>query len=36
VKRPLPGVRPDFVEEVDRFIDRYGSALERLAGEPEE
>lgn len=29
----LPGVRPDFLERVDRFIERYRSALETLAQE---
>jgi hypothetical protein len=29
-------VEADFLAEVDRFIDRYAPALERLAGEPEE
>jgi len=27
----LPGVRSDFLEKVDRFIDRYQPALEKLA-----
>jgi putative addiction module antidote len=35
VEQPLSGVSPDFIKQVDRFIDRYGPALERLAGEPE-
>ena len=30
---PLPGVRADFLEQVDRFIDRYRPALETLARE---
>ena len=30
---PLPGVRADFLERVDRFIDRYRPALETLAKE---
>ena len=29
----LPGVRGDFLERVDRFIDSYRPALERLAKE---
>lgn len=29
----LPGVRPSFLEQVDRFIERYGPALEQLAEE---
>lgn len=29
----LPGVRPDFLERVDRFIDNYRPALEKLAQE---
>jgi len=29
----LPGVRPEFLKRVDRFIDRYRPALERLAEE---
>ena len=29
----LQGVRPGLLEKVDRFIDRYQSALESLAGE---
>jgi putative addiction module antidote len=29
----LPGVRGDFLERVDRFIDRYQPALDRLAKE---
>ncbi|MGC9400634.1 MAG: AbrB/MazE/SpoVT family DNA-binding domain-containing protein [Anaerolineae bacterium] len=35
VARPLAGVEPDFLAQVDRFIDRYAPALERLAGDPE-
>ena len=27
----LPGVRPDFLDRVDRFIDEYRPALETLA-----
>jgi putative addiction module antidote len=27
----LPGVRPDFLDRVDQFIDRYRPALEALA-----
>jgi antitoxin component of MazEF toxin-antitoxin module len=30
---PLPGVRAGFLEQVDRFIDRYRPTLERLARE---
>lgn len=30
---PLPGVRADFLERVDRFIDKYHPALETLAQE---
>ena len=30
---PLPGVRADFLERVDRFIDRYRPALDTLAEE---
>lgn len=29
----LPGVRPDFLDRVDRFIERYQPALETLARE---
>lgn len=29
----LPGVRPDFLDQVDRFIERYRPALEALARE---
>lgn len=29
----LPGVRPDFLDRVDRFIERYRPALETLAQE---
>jgi putative addiction module antidote len=29
----LPGVRPDFLDRVDRFIERYQPALETLAKE---
>jgi putative addiction module antidote len=29
----LPGVRPDFLDRVDRFIQRYEPALETLAKE---
>jgi putative addiction module antidote len=29
----LPGVRPDFMERVDRFIENYRPALETLAQE---
>ena len=29
----LPGVRPDFLEQVDRFIERYKPTLEALAEE---
>ena len=29
----LPGVRPDFLQRVDRFIDDYRPALETLAKE---
>jgi hypothetical protein len=29
----LPGVRPDFLDRVDRFIDRYRPALDTLAKE---
>jgi putative addiction module antidote len=29
----LPGVRPDFLQRVDRFIDDYRPALEALAKE---
>jgi len=29
----LPGVRPDFLDRVDRFIELYQPALETLAGE---
>lgn len=29
----LPGVRAGFLEQVDRFIDRYRPALEKLARE---
>jgi putative addiction module antidote len=29
----LPGVRSDFLERVDRFIERYRPALDRLAKE---
>lgn len=29
----LPGVRPDFLERVDRFIERYEPALKTLAEE---
>lgn len=29
----LPGVRPDFLDRVDRFIERYQPALETLAEE---
>ncbi len=29
----LPGVRPDFLDQVDRFIERYQPALETLARE---
>jgi len=29
----LPGVRPDFLDRVDRFIERYKPALETLARE---
>ena len=31
--RELPGVRGDFLERVDRFIERYRPALEQLAKE---
>jgi antitoxin MazE len=31
VEASLPGVRPDFLDRVDRFIDRYRPALETLA-----
>jgi putative addiction module antidote len=31
VKASLPGVRPDFLDRVDCFIDRYRPALETLA-----
>jgi hypothetical protein len=33
VTEPLPGVRPGFLDRVDRFIDRYRPALETLAQE---
>jgi putative addiction module antidote len=33
VERSLPGVRPEFLERVDQFIDRYRPALEQLAEE---
>jgi len=33
VEPSLPGVRPEFLERVDRFIDRYRPALEKLAEE---
>lgn len=36
VQRSLANVEADFLEQVDRFIDRYAPALERLADEPEE
>ena len=29
----LPGIRSDFLDQVDRFIDRYQPALETLAKE---
>ena len=29
----LPGVRPDFLDRVDRFIEQYRPALETLASE---
>jgi len=31
--RTLPGVRPGFIERVDRFIEQYRPALEALAQE---
>ncbi len=33
IETNLPGVRQDFLEQVDRFIDRYRPALEKLAHE---
>jgi hypothetical protein len=33
VEPPLPGVRLDFLDRVDRFIDQYRPALEKLAKE---
>ena len=35
VARPLEGVEPDLMVQVDHFIDRYGPALEKLANESE-
>ena len=32
-ERSLPGVRPGFLERVDRFIEQYHPALETLAKE---
>jgi putative addiction module antidote len=33
IEAPLPGVRPDLLERVDRFIEQYRPALETLAKE---